>query len=152
MRVAQAANPFSTAVRLILQAISWSGKVHVATRTPISRLFLSQKSIQIFVLPATRPLVAMKPLFSTVEFVRMNAATTGSILLLRYDRVKHLVIDDVFEKPRRNKRRIEQWMNPDDTVLFLDRTKYKVFFRGQFSLTSPSDAVAAKGAVKILSV
>jgi hypothetical protein len=82
----------------------------------------------------------------------VNAATTGGIFLLRYNRVKHLVIDDVFEKPGRNKRRIEQRMNPNDTVLFLDRTKNKVFFRGQSSLASPTDGVAAKRAIKIFSV
>jgi hypothetical protein len=43
-------------------------------------------------------------------------------------------------------------MNPDYTVLFLDRAKYKVFFRRQFSLAAPSDGVAAKRAIKISGV
>ena len=86
----------------------------------------------------------MKSLFTTIEFVCMNTATTGGIFLLRYNRMKHLVVDDVFEKPRRNKRCIEEWMNPDDPVLFLNGTKNELLSRSMFSPPSPAHFVAAK--------
>ena len=53
------------------------------------------------------------------------------------------------EKPERNKRLIEQRIDPDDAIFFLDRPEDEIFFRTLFPPPSPHHFVAAQPATKI---
>src|SRR5438270_10211243 len=68
---------------------------------------------------------------------------------IRHDGMKHFVKNYVFEKPRRNKRRVEPRMNPDGPVLFLDRSENEIVFRRELSSLAPRDLVAAQPIAKI---
>jgi hypothetical protein len=85
----------------------------------------------------------VEPLFSAIEFVRVNSATAGCVLFLRHNRMEHLVIDHVLEKPGRNKWGIKKRMNTDDPVLFLNGPEDKIFLRRQPSFAPPGDGIAA---------
>ncbi len=94
----------------------------------------------------------MKLALATIKFVGMNSSPALFIDFLRNDRVKHLVINHVLKEPGRNKRRVQKRVYADDPILFLDGAKNKVFFWGNTSLPSPSDAVMREQPAKIFSI
>lgn len=63
--------------------------------------------------------------------------------------MKHFVVKHVFQIPARHERLIEQGMNSDYAVLFLDCSKNEMIFRRLFATTAPLHFVIAKATAKI---
>jgi len=55
-----------------------------------------------------------------IEFFRMHAAPTTSQSFVRHDRMEHFVIEDVFQIPARHERLIEQRVDSDDSIFFVN--------------------------------
>ncbi len=58
--------------------------------------------------------------------------------------MQHFVIENVLKKPERHERLIEQWIDADDPVLFLNGPENEIFFRPMFSAPAPCHLVTAK--------
>ena len=69
--------------------------------------FLAQETVEIFIFPASRSIIAMKFTFPTVEFAGVDLSAPESINFFRNHSVKHLVVNDVLEKPSRNEGRVQ---------------------------------------------
>lgn len=63
--------------------------------------------------------------------------------------MKHLVIEDVFKEPARDERLIEKWMNPNDTVFFLNRAEDEVLARPLLPSPTPHNAITTKTSPKV---
>jgi hypothetical protein len=94
----------------------------------------------------------MKLAFSPVEFSGMNPPVPVLVNFLGNNRMEHLVIDDVFKEPGRDKRRIQEWMDTDHFVLLLYRSEDKIFFWGVLPSSAPDDLVALKRITKVFDV
>src|SRR6202022_501928 len=111
-----------------------------------------EKTIEVFVLPTTCPLITVKLLFSAIKLGSVNPAPASLINLFGNNRVEHFVIDHVFQKPSRYERCIQKRMNADDSVFLLDCAEDEIFLGRQSSTSAPSDGVSFEGVVEILGV
>ena len=59
------------------------------------------------------------------------------------------MIKHILEKPARNERLIEQRMNADDAIFFLNRTENKIFLRPLPAPAAPDHAIAAQAAAEM---
>src|SRR5260370_26858532 len=109
---------------------------------------LTQEAGEVFVFPTPRLPVTGKLALTTVEFVGVHAPTPAGIFVWDH-RVKHFVIEHVLKKPERHERLIEQWIDSNHPVLFLDRSKNKIIFGPMSSPTSPHDFITAQPAAKM---
>ncbi len=94
-------------------------------------------------------MIAAKLALPTIEFVGVHAPPATSQEFVRYDRMQHFVIEDVFQKPARHECLIEQRVNSNYPVFFLNRSKNEMIFRPMFPATTPFHLVIAKPAAKI---
>ena len=99
--------------------------------------------------PTLRTMVTAKFALASVEFLRVHAPPATPQKFVRNDRVKHFVIEHVFQKPPRHECLIEQGMDANHAVLLLDRSKNKMIFRSMFSATAPFHFVITKSTAKI---
>ena len=90
--------------------------------------------------------------FSPIEFGGVNPPAPVFVDLLRDYGMEHFVINDVFEEPRWNKWRIQQRMDANHFVLFLDRPEDKVFLGGLLPFPAPSNRVTSQDIVEILGI
>ena len=79
----------------------------------------------------------------------MHTAPATAARFVRHDRVQHFVIKNVLEEPERDEWLIEQWINPNDAIFFLDRSENEIFFRTLFTSTAPHHFVTTKPTAKI---
>src|SRR6185437_10464843 len=79
---------------------------------------LAQETREVFVFPAPGTTVTRESFFPPIKFFGVNPTPTGGINFLRHDRMQHLVIKHVLEKPARHERLIEKWMNANHPILF----------------------------------
>jgi hypothetical protein len=63
--------------------------------------------------------------------------------------MQHFVIKDVFQKPRGNKSLIQPWIDPNDSLFFLDRAENKVFAGALPSFLAPNNLVTAETVAEI---
>ena len=112
----------------------------------------AQKPVEIFVFPASGSVIAVEFAFSSIEFAGVNSAAPVFVDLLRDYGMEHFVVNDVFEEPSWDKWRIQQRMDADHFVLFLDRPENKVFFGGMLPFPTPGDRVTSQGIVEILGI
>lgn len=71
------------------------------------------------------------------KFLSVHLASAGWKRFVRHYGVQHFVVDDVFNKPEGHERRVEQRMNTDDLVVFLNGPKNKVRDRFKFPASPP---------------
>jgi len=112
----------------------------------------AQKPVEIFVFPASGSVIAVEFAFSSIEFAGMNSSAPIFVGLLRNYGMEHFVINDVFEEPGWDKWRIQQRMDADHFVLFLDCPEDKVFLGGLLPFPAPGDRVTSQGIVEILGI
>jgi hypothetical protein len=112
----------------------------------------AQKTVEIFVFPASGSVIAVEFAFSSIEFAGVNSSAPVFVDLLRDYGMEHFVVNDVFEEPRWDKWRIQQWMNADHLVLFLDRPEDKVFLGGLLPFPAPGDRVTSQGIIEIFGI
>ena len=91
----------------------------------------------------------MKLAFADEESVVMHDPPAGGVELILYDRMTHFVVDDVIEKPRRHKSPVEQWMNADDAIVFLDCAEDDAASRALPAFAPPKNRVATQTIAKI---
>src|ERR1700676_3088618 len=87
---------------------------------------LTQKTVQIFIFPASCSVVAVKFTFSAIEFRCVNSSTPIFVNLLRNHGVQQFVVNDVLEEPGCDKWRIQQRMDTNHFVLLLHRSEDEV--------------------------
>lgn len=110
---------------------------------------LTQKAGEVLLFPATGAIVTMKFALSPVEFLGMDLAASAAQNSVWHHRVEHLVEENVFQIPARHKCLIQQPMDPNDAIFFLDRSKNKMIFRAILSATAPFYSVIVKPATKV---
>ena len=109
----------------------------------------AQKLSEVIFFPVPRPrVVRVKPL-APVEFFGVNATAAARQRLVRHDGVKHLVIEDVPQKPDRHERLIQSRIDSNYPVFFLDRAKNELLPRAVLSTASPDNFVATKTPAKM---
>jgi hypothetical protein len=108
------------------------------------RAALPQKPIEIFVFPASCPVVTVELAFTPVKLPRVNLSATVFVNFLRYDGVKHFVVNDILQKPGRNERCVQQRMNTNHFVFFVNRSEDKVFFWGELPFSAPGDPITSQ--------
>jgi len=113
---------------------------------------LPQEPVEIFVFPASCPVVAVEFTFSAIEFACVNSSASIFVNFLRNHGVEHFVVNDVLEEPGWNKWRVQQRMDTNHFVLFLDRSEDKVFFGGMLPFAAPGDRVTSERIVEILGI
>src|SRR5262249_645650 len=84
-----------------------------------------------------------------IKLRRVNSPPARRIHFLRHDRMQHLVIKYVFEKPTRNKRLIEQGMDPDHPIFLLNRTENEIFLGTLFAPPAPHHAITTQASAKM---
>ena len=94
-------------------------------------------------------MITAKLALPPIKFFGVHAAPATSQKFVRHDRVQHFMIENVFQKPARHECLIEQRVNSNDAVFFLDRSKNEMILRPMFPATSPFHFVIAKPAAKI---
>ena len=62
------------------------------------------------------------------------------------------MVKDVLKEPGGNERRIQERMDPDHFVLFLDRSEDEVFFWGALPFAAPGDGVAFQRVTEIFGI
>lgn len=113
---------------------------------------LSKEARQILFLPRLRTPEPAKFSLPAIELLMVHEPTAVRIVLIRHDRMKHLVINDVLQKPRWDERAIQQRMNPNDSVIFLNRAENDVILRAELALSPPDDRVSLQPIPEILGV
>jgi len=63
--------------------------------------------------------------------------------------MQHFVIKNVFKKPAGNERLIEQRMNSNDTIFFLNRAEDEVLARSLLPTSTPHNAITTKTSPKV---
>src|ERR1700736_792674 len=63
--------------------------------------------------------------------------------------MQHFVVEDVTQKPRRNERLIQQRINPNDPIFFLDCAEDEIIFRALFASSSPLHLISAQSTAEI---
>jgi len=96
-----------------------------------------------------RAMIAAKFALTPIEFLRVHAPPATPQKFIRHNGVKHFVIEHVFQKPPRHECLIEQGMDANHAVFFLDRSKNKMVFRSMFSAPPPFHFVITKSPAKI---
>src|SRR5882762_1212408 len=94
-------------------------------------------------------MIAAKRTLAPIEFLGVHAPPSTPQKFVRHDGVKHFVIEHVFQKPSRHECLIEERVNSNHAVLFLNRSKDKMVLGTVFSATPPFHFVIAKSAAKI---
>jgi len=94
-------------------------------------------------------MIAAKLTLAPIEFLGVNTPPSVPQRFVRNDGVQHFVIKDIFQKPPRNESLIQQRMNANHAVFFLNRSKNKMVFRSMFSATAPFHFVIAKPSAKV---
>src|SRR5205807_2802347 len=105
---------------------------------------LSQKPREIFFFPPARTAVTRKFPLALVKFFRVNATASIRPSFIRNHRMQHLVIKNVTEEPRRHERLIEERINPDYAVFFLDGAENEILFRAPLPFPAPRHFVTAQ--------
>src|SRR5438270_12128138 len=90
---------------------------------------LSQKPREIFFFPPARTAVTRKFPLALVKFFRVNAAAAIGPSFIRNYCMQHLVIKNVTKEPRRHERLIEERIDSDDAVFFLNGAENEILFR-----------------------
>ena len=129
-----------------------SAEIREQTSAAIDRCYsdlLAQEAREICFFPATSAPVTAELTFAAVELFRMHAATAVWQRLIRYDRMQHLVIKHVTQKPQRYEQLIEQRVDADYAILFLDRAKNEIFSWPMFPPAPPYHFVTPKTPPKI---
>ncbi len=124
-------------------------RIQRARKTARRAAPLTQKTREIFVFPASRTPIARERSLPPIKFLGVNSSPTGRVDFLGHDRVQHLVIKDVLEKPARHERLIKQRMNPNHPVFFLDRAENEILPRPLFAASSPYDPITAEASAKM---
>lgn len=109
----------------------------------------AQKTREIFFFPAARAAVTRELALTSIEFLGVDATPATADGFVRNDGVQHLMIENVFEKPNRDEGLIEQGIDSNDAILFLDGAENKIFLGPLFAPASPHHFVTAKAAAKI---
>ncbi len=94
-------------------------------------------------------MITAKFALTPIEFLGVHPPPATSQQFVRHDGVKHFVMEHVFQKPPRHECLIEQGMDTNHPVFFLDRSKNEMVFRAMFSAPSPFHVVITKPAAKI---
>ena len=85
----------------------------------------------------------MELTFTAVKLPRVNFSAPAFVDFLWHYGVKHFMVNDVFQEPGRNKRRIQQGMDTDHFVFFVNRSEDKVFFWGALPFSAPGDCITS---------
>ena len=79
----------------------------------------------------------------------MHTAAAVWQRLIGYDRMQHLVIKNVTQKPERDERLIEQRIDANDAILFLNCAENKIIARSMFASAAPHHLITTKTPAKI---
>src|SRR5205823_6764570 len=115
------------------------------TETPYK---LPQKPREILFFPAPRASIPRKLAFPLVTLFGVDPAPSVGARFVRHHRVQHFVIENVTEEPWRNERLIEQRVDPDHAILFLDRPENKIILRPPLPFPAPNHLVSAQASTK----
>jgi hypothetical protein len=63
--------------------------------------------------------------------------------------MQHFVVEHVLEKPKRNKRLIQERIDPDDAIFFLNCSEDKIFLRTALLSPAPDHFVPAQAATEM---
>lgn len=80
-----------------------------------------------------------------------NAAAFG-VVAVGDDGVEHLVIDHIFQEPSGHKSPVEEWVDADHPIVFLDGAKYDGLPRTLAAAAAPKDPVAFNPIAKVTRV
>ena len=116
------------------------------------RIRLAQEAPEIVLLPLDGALVKAEASLALEEFIVMDDATPGAVVSVRNKRVQHLVEDHVLHVPTRNKFAIEQRMNPDNPIIFLNAAEDDHRCGFLATLLSPRDRVLAQTIAEVLTI
>src|SRR5213078_4440999 len=92
--------------------------------------------------------IPRKLAFPLVKLFGVDPAPSVGARFVRYHRVQHFVIENVTEEPWRNERLVEQWVDPDHAILFLNRPKNKIILRSSLPFLAPNHLVSAQASAK----
>jgi hypothetical protein len=104
----------------------------------------AEEAREIIVFPSPRPPVARESLFAAIKFFRVNATASSGIPLIRHNGMQHFVIKHILEEPARDPRLIKQRVNPNNSILLLDRTENEIFPGPLPAAAAPNDSITAK--------
>lgn len=76
-----------------------------------------------------------------------TAAAAG--MLIRDHGMKHLMVENILQKPERHEGLIQQRIDANDSILFLDRSKNKIIFWPMFSPATPYHFITTQPAAKM---
>ena len=75
---------------------------------------------EVFLLPEFSTAEPIESAFFFAEVGVVDDAPALRIINVWHDRVEHFVVKYIFNKPLGDKNPVEEWMNADDSILFLD--------------------------------
>jgi len=94
----------------------------------------------------------MKLPFAFEECVMVHDALSGFRVTIRNHGVTHLVVNDVLDEPARDECAIEQRMNADEFVAFLDGAEHDLVCGTIAPLLSPHDLIPLQAVPKVAGV
>jgi hypothetical protein len=113
------------------------------------RIPLAQKSRQIFVFPAACSPIIGELAFATIEFFSVNAPAILRECFIRHNRVQHLVIQNIPQKPQGHEGLVQCRIDSNHSVFLLDCAKNEVFPWAIFPPASPNNSVSTKTLAKM---
>ncbi len=79
-----------------------------------------KESTEVFLLPEFRTAEPIESAFFFAEVGVVDDSPALRIINVWHDRMKHFVVKYIFDKPLGHKYPVEEWMNADDSIIFLD--------------------------------
>lgn len=119
---------------------------------PVGAPTSAQEASEIVFFPGFGAAPPVKAAFPLVKFLVVHDPAPGSVKFIAHHRVTHLVINHVFQKPDRYESAVEQGMNPDDAIFFMDRPENNLITRPGLALAPPDEAIAFEPVAKVASV